>query len=129
MTKAQIVQELEDMVMARLFSRRRWLADAETCIAVNRKLVQLGLLEIIGDEPTPTRWQTTALGKELNVDLFQVFFGIIYEDDVPTILEHYRLIDESEFDAICDCNDNAECALMGYVKRAYFKYRNAMSVH
>jgi hypothetical protein len=125
MNKAKIITELEDMVVARLFSRRPWLADAETCISVNRKLTQFGMLELVCEEPKTSR--STPLGKELDVDLFEVFFGIRWEDDVPIILERYRLIDESEVDAIYErmANDNAESVLIGHVKRAYFRYRNA----
>jgi len=43
------------------------------------------------------------------------------------ILEHHRLIEESEVDAIYACMSeaNAERVLSGYVKRAYFDYRKA----
>jgi hypothetical protein len=41
-----------------------------------------------------------ALGKELDVELFEVFMGLFDEWEVPMILEHYRLIDESEVDVI-----------------------------
>jgi hypothetical protein len=123
MSKAEIIAELENMVAARLFSGRPWLADRETCSAVNRKLIQMGLAEQVGDNT----WRITPLGKELDVDLFEVFMGIICEWDVPLILERYRLLDESEFDAICECTSeaNAESLLLGYVKRAYFDYRKA----
>jgi hypothetical protein len=33
MNKAEIIAELENMVVARLFSRQPWLADRETCSA------------------------------------------------------------------------------------------------
>ena len=127
MNKAQIIAELENMVVARLFSRQPWLADRETISAYDRKLIQMGLLEQVRDEP-PT-WQITPLGKELDVDLFQVFMGIVYEWDVPFILEEHGLLDESEFDAIfdveCTSEANSERLLSGYVKRAYFDYRKA----
>ena len=42
----------------------------------------------------------TPLGKELDVDLFQVFMGVWYEWEVPMILENYHLIDEAEADAL-----------------------------
>ena len=124
MNKAQIIAELENMIVARLFSDQPWLADPETCSAVHRKLLQMGLVEEVRDEPLT--WRTTPLGKELNVDLFQVFLGLWYVD-VPTILEEYGLLDESEFDAICECTSIAdvESLLSGYVKRAYFDYRKA----
>ena len=42
--------------------------------AYDRKLIQMGLIEQVRDEP-PT-WRNTALGNELDVDLFQVFMGL-----------------------------------------------------
>jgi hypothetical protein len=125
MNKAQIIAELENMVVARLFSRQPWLADCETNSAYHRKLIEMGLVEQVHDEP-PT-WRSTPLGNELDVDLFQVFMGLWYEWEVPLILEEYGLINESEFNAILECTSdaNAERLLSGYVKRAHFDYRKA----
>jgi len=125
MNKAKIIVELENMVVARLFSGRPWLADRETISAYHRKLIQMGLVEQVCVEPQT--WRNTPLGKELDVDLFQVFMGIIYEWDVPIILEEHGFLNESEFDAIIECTSeaNAEGLLSGYVKRAYFIYRKA----
>ena len=112
------------MVVARLFSRQPWLADRETCSALHRKLVQMGLVECVCAE-TDT-WRSSPLGKELDVDLFEVFLGL-FDEFNAMILEHYGLVDESEFDVICARmdKDNAESILIGYVKRAYLDYRNA----
>ena len=122
--KAQIIAELENMVAARLFSGQPWLADLETNSVYHRKLIKMGLVEQVHAEP-PT-WRYTPLGKELDVELFEAFMGVIYEWDVPFILEEHGLLDESEFDAISECTSeaNAEHLLSGYVKRAYFDYRN-----
>ena len=62
MNKAKIISELENMVVTRLFGRQPWLADPETCDAVRRKLMQMGLVEQVRVDP-PT-WQYTPLGKE-----------------------------------------------------------------
>ena len=125
MKKAKIIAELENMVVARLFGRQPWLADRETSSALHRKLVQMGLVECVCVE-TDT-WRSSRLGKELDVDLFEVFIGLFDEWDVPCILERYRLIDESEADVIYPRMDkgDAESVLSGYVKRAYFDYRKA----
>jgi hypothetical protein len=125
MNKAKIIAELENMVVARLFGRQPWLADRETCSALHRKLIQMGLVEVVCVEPET--WRSSTLGKELDVDLFEVFLGLFDEWEVPMILEHYGLIDESEFDVICARMDkgDAESILIGYVKRAYFDYRKA----
>ena len=107
MNKAKIIAELENMVVTRLFSRQPWLADRETCSAVHRKLVQMGLVEQVRVEPET--WRNTPLGKELHVDLLEVFMGVWCEWEIPCILERYRLIDESEADDICEriIEDNA----------------------
>ena len=125
MNKAKIIAELENMVAARLFSAQPWLADRETISAYDRKLIQMGLIEQVRDEP-PT-WRNTSLGNELDVDLFQVFMGLWCEWEVPLILKEHGLLTESEFDAIIECTSetNAELLLSGYVKRAYFDYRKA----
>ena len=119
MNKAKIISELENMVAARLFGRQPWLADRETYSAVKRKLIQMGLVEQISVETS----RITALGRELDVDLFLVFLGVMHEWDVPITLEEYGLLNESEFDAILECMSEANADLSGYVKRAYFVYR------
>jgi hypothetical protein len=125
MNKAKIIAELENMVVARLFSGRPWLADRETISAYHRKLIQMGLVEQVCVEP-PT-WQYTPLGKEVDIELYQVFIGLWYEWEVPLILEQHGFLNESEFDAIIECTSeaDAERLLSGYVKRAYFDYRKA----
>jgi hypothetical protein len=125
MNKAEIIAELENMVAARLFSGQPWLADRETISAYHRKLIQMGLVEQVCVEP-PT-WQYTPLGKEVDIELYQVFIGLWYEWEVPLILEQHGFLNESEFDAIIECTSeaNAERLLSGYVKRAYFDYRKA----
>jgi hypothetical protein len=129
MNKAEIIAELENMVAARLFNGQPWLADRETISAYDRKLIQMGLVEQVRDEPLT--WQITPLGKELDVDLFEVFMGIMSEWDVPFILEERGLLTESEFDGIIECTSeaNAERLLSGYVKRAYFDCRKAKFLH
>jgi hypothetical protein len=85
----------------------------------------MGLVEVVCVESQT--WRSTPLGKELDVDLFQVFMGFWDEHEVPMILEGYHLIDEEEADVIYARMDkgDAESILIGYVKRAYFDYRKA----
>ena len=87
MNKAKIIAELENMVVTRLFSRQPWLADRETISAVHRRLVQMGLVEQAFVEPQT--WRSSPLGKELDVELFEVFLGLFDQWDVPGMLEHY----------------------------------------
>lgn len=88
MNKAKIIAELENMVVARLFSGQPWITDdQETISAYHQKLIKMGLVEQVRVEPQT--WRITPLGKELDVDLFQAFMGLWYEYDVPLILEEY----------------------------------------
>jgi hypothetical protein len=123
MNKAEIIAELEKMVASRLFSGHPWLPDKEIISAYDRKLRQMGLIEQVRTEP-PT-WQCTPLGKELGVKLFEVFMGLWSEWEVPFILKEYDLLNESELRVILTCmtEANAERLLSGYVKGAYFDYR------
>jgi len=84
------------MVVARLFSGQPWLADPETCSAVNRKLIEMGLLKQVHDDPI-IAWRITPLGRELDVELFHVFLGVWHYCEVPLILEEYGLLSEAEF--------------------------------
>ncbi len=124
MNKAQIIAELENMVVARLFSRRPWLEDREAIRAIERKLIQMGLAEVVCVK-TKT-WRATPLGKELDVYLFQVFMGLWEACEVPMILEEHHLVDEAEADTMYALMEDApESVLIGYVQRAYFDYCNA----
>jgi hypothetical protein len=60
------------------------------------------------DRDDPLTWRITPLGKELDVELFEVFMGIIYKWDVPFTLDEYGLLDESEFGAIDECTSEAD---------------------
>jgi hypothetical protein len=123
MNKAKIIAEVEKMVVARLFSRQPWLADRETVSAVDRKLILMGLNERICADT----YRATPLGKELDIDLFEVFMGLFDAWDAAEILKHYSLIDKSECEVIYArlSKEDAESVLIGYVKRAYFDYRKA----
>ena len=124
LTKAEIVAELEAMAWHRLFTCRRWLAGRETVHAVNQKLIKMGLLERISSDT----WQTTPLGRELDVDLFEVFIGVIDEWDALSILEEYDLIDEWDFDSLyarMSRKANPEVVLVGAVREAYLDYGKA----
>ena len=70
------------------------------------------------------------LGKELDVQLFEALLEIFDEFSVPNVLEYYRFITESEFDAINErmSKNNAGSIFIGYVKRANLEYCNANNV-
>ena len=124
MNKPEIVAELEAMAWHRLFNCRHWLADRETVRAVDQKLIQMGLREQISSDT----WRNSPLGKELDVDLFEVFMGLFDEWEVPYILEDHGLIDEWESDSICarmSRKADPELVLVEVVRRAYRDYGKA----
>jgi hypothetical protein len=124
MTKAEIIAELEAMAWYRLFDSRKWLADQETVWAVHQKLTEMGLVEQISSDT----WRNTPLGKELDVDLFEVFMGLFDEWEAPYILEDHGLIDEWESDSICarmSRKADPEVVLESVVRRAYLDYAKA----
>jgi hypothetical protein len=124
MTKAKVAAELEAMAWHRLFNCGHWLADRETLWAAHQKLIEMGLVEHISSDC----WRHTPLGKELDVDLFEVFMGLIDELDALFILEDYHLIDEWDFDSICarmSRKANPEFVLLSVVRRAYLDYGKA----
>jgi len=124
--RAAIVQKLEAIVQLRLFGRGRWLADREACCALERTFMQLGLLE--GTPGGPGAWQNSNLARELKLDLYLVFAGLFDEGDVPIILHHYCLIDESIVDHLytrLEAGADPEIVLRGYVQHAYFIFHKA----
>jgi hypothetical protein len=45
MSKSKILAEVDAMVSARLFGSGPWLSDPESCVALQRRLEQMGLEE------------------------------------------------------------------------------------
>ena len=129
MNKNEVFSELLSLVVARLYGGHPWPADRETVEALNRKLLQLGLIKQVPGEIDAVR--DTALGEEQNLDLIMVFLGIWDECEVPGILEKYGLINEVEFELIFDfmCHPGYAHADRGallypFVRRAYRAYYN-----
>ena len=125
MNKAEIITELENMVVDRLFGPQPWLADPKILGTIKHKLIEMGLEEVVCLESATTR--PTLLGNELDIDLFEVFLGTWSKREVPGILQQYGFISRSEERVLYERihKGDANSVLIGYVKRAYFKYRNA----
>ena len=84
----------------------------------------MGLREQISSDT----WRNSPLGKELDVDLFEVFMGLFDEWEVPYILEDHGLIDEWESDSICarmSRKVDPELVLVEVARRAYRDYGKA----
>ena len=125
MSRSKVVTQLHAMVDSRLFGRRPWLADRETCDAMFRKLHDMGLDEEVPGKPGTTR--LTSFGKEQCLYLMMVFMGLFGECDMPWILEEYGLIDELECDEIFDrleAGVDPEHVLLRIVRQAYLEFYN-----
>jgi hypothetical protein len=123
--KRAVIQDLHWMMCDRLFGDRPWLADRESCEALNKKLDEFGLQERVPG--TIDTLRLTTLGKELKMDLVMVFIGLMYEGDMVIILEDHGLIDEFDASRIYDlletCSD-AEHLLRPIVQKAFHEHFN-----
>ena len=123
--KRAVIQDLHLMMDARLFGDRPWLADRESCEALDKKLDEFGLQERVPGTIDTTR--PTTLGKELKLDLVMVFIGLWCEWDMVMKLEDHGLIDEFDASSIYDlletCSD-PEHVLRPIVQKAFHKHFN-----
>jgi hypothetical protein len=125
-TKSEVIQTLHAMIHERLFGTRSWRADRETGWAVDRKLKALGLNEPVPGMPNAE--QATPLGRELNIDLMQVFIGFWDPCEIPLILEDHGLISEDEILEVeerCEDGEDPEAVLLPLVRRAFFQHFQA----
>ena len=122
MNRSKVLTQIHAIIDARLFSGRPWPADRESCDALRRTFLQMGLDEQVpGDAET---W-TTTWGREHHLDLIEVFAGFLEEWDMASILEDYGLIDETEREFIFDqleADPDTVGVTLPFVRRAYFEY-------
>jgi hypothetical protein len=121
--KAQVLRDLDTLVVSRLFGNGPWLVDAETAPRISNKLCEMGLEEVISDDGRTTR--STAFGREQHCDLQMVFMGLFEPWDALWVLEDYGLIDADERDRLQDCvhaGADPELFLRDRVRRAYYEY-------
>ena len=87
---------------------------------------ELGLDEDVPNSPRTTR--STALGKELKLDLLMAFAGAWDLWEIPFILEENGYVEESEADELYNGPPlEAERKIRWYVLRAYLKFCNRSS--
>ena|SRR5690242_13357858 len=126
MERLQVLRELNTMVAARLFGLRQWLADSESVDALNRRLAEMGLHELVPGEMRETR-RSTPFGLEQQLRLLRVFMGLIDEWDMPHILQDYELLDEATSESIwhlMGAGVDPERLLRPVVQKAYFEFYN-----
>jgi hypothetical protein len=123
--RCAVIQDLHLMIGDRLFGDRPWLADRESCAALNKTLDKFGLQERVPGMIDTTR--CTKLGAELNLDLMTVFMGLLEECSMVEILEYHGLIDKLDASRIYNLLEtcrNPELVLRPIVKKAFHNHFN-----
>jgi hypothetical protein len=126
--KASIICELHEITDHFLLGAGTWPADGESLPALFRIFRSLGLDEDVPDSPGTSR--STALGKELNLDLLMVFVGAWDIWEIPGILKEYGYIGESQAEELWnDRPIQMEKKLRWYVFQAYIHFCNHAHRH
>ena len=123
MDKTSIICKLHEITDHYLLGAGTWPADRERAATLYKTFRNLGLDEDVPDSPGTKR--STALGKELKLDLLMAFVGAVDLWDIPFILEEYGYIEESEADELCfGPLVEMERKLRSYVFQAYLQFCN-----
>jgi hypothetical protein len=103
-SKGEALAAVHAAMDSRLFGEGDWLADWESCKAVDRLLNEHGFLLRLSDSSL----HSTALGKETDVDLLMCFLGLFYAWEVPDILHFRGYIDLEECEEIYEQLERGE---------------------
>ena len=125
MNRSEIVRQLHLIMDARLFGAAVWPVDRESASRLHTTLSQMGLLERVAGQADT--WRNTPLGKELHIDLLEVFMGFWDEWEIPTILQRYGLIEEREAHRlwrVLKAGAGWERTFKDSVRRAYLSFYN-----
>jgi hypothetical protein len=125
MLKGEIIAQLNVMVVERVFGGDPYLADEKTSVALNKRILEMGLEEAVLGEAGTSR--ITSLGKELNIWLLKALMGLICVFAVWEVLKDHGLISEKESSEIYDQledGEDPEVVLPHYVRLAYRRYFN-----
>jgi hypothetical protein len=124
--QSEVIQTLHALIHERLFGGGPWLADREITTALIKKLDAMGLNEPVPEEPNSQR--STALGREVNIKLMEVFMGVWCEYEIPMILEEHGLLSEEETTEVYERfegGESPEAVLLPLVRRAYIQHFQA----
>ena len=123
MNKASVICKLHEITDHFLLGAGTWPADRERLPALYKTLRNLGLDEDVPDSPGTTR--STALGKELKLDLLMAFVGAWEIYEIPYILVEYGYIDEAQAEELCTGPPaGMERKLRCYIFQAYLQFLN-----
>jgi hypothetical protein len=128
--KTEAMAIVDAIASRRLFGdEKKWLVEGPNVAnALNETLRTLGLVEEDG------RYiRFTALGKELNIDLQQVFMGLWEPWDAIHVLEQHDLLSADEIDSLVDLlevgEERFEPIFKTLVQQAYRDYYGATRLH
>src|SRR5258707_5282122 len=111
MNRVTIICKLHEIADHYLLGSGSWPAHRKFLPACRNTVRELGLKEDVPEMPGTTRF--TALGKELNLDLFMAFVGAWDLWEIPFILKENGYLEESEADELYNGLDIAVRRLIG----------------
>jgi len=131
LNKTEILTTVDAIATRRLFGDSRWLVDGPiTASALSRTLQTLGLQEPL---PNGADYKNTSLGRELNIDLQEVFMGLWEPWDAVHILNDHHLVADDEVDMLFDLLEmdekRYEPILRARVQQAYRDFHKATLLH
>jgi hypothetical protein len=130
MDKRSVILRLHAIAHTRLFGDGPWLTNCESGPALHRILFEMKVEEEVPGDPRSSR--STALGKELHIDLVWAFVGHWDPYDLLDHLEEYKLLTESEADRFrhrLNKGADPESLLRARVQRAYVEYYRPSRPH
>src|SRR5262245_12899 len=98
MDKRAIIQQIHAIAVLRLFGDGPWLCDRESGDALSRLACVAKTWEAVERNDGSVR--PTMLGRELNINLLDVFMGMLDEWNVPHTLFSNGLIDEEAMETL-----------------------------
>ena len=123
MNKAAVICKLHEIADHYLLGAGTWPADPECLPAFFKTVRELGLNQDVANHPGTT--QSTALGKELKLDLVMAFVGAWDMWVIPAVLKEHGYIEETEvLELWTGPLVEAERRLRWLVLRAYFDFCN-----
>jgi hypothetical protein len=121
--RAVAICKLHEMADYFLLGDGTWPADQEGLPAVLRTVRELGLNEAVAGQPGMT--ESTALGKELKLDLMMAFIGACEMWAIPDVLWAHGYIEDREWEELWSGPIiEAERKLSRLVLRSYYDFCN-----
>src|ERR1700687_4019428 len=121
--KAVAICKLHEIADYCLLGEGTWPIHREGLEVFNKMVRELGLDEAMDGQPGASR--STALGKELKLDLMMAFVGSWDMYEIPGVLEQHGYIDETDTGDLCSASSvEIERRLRWLVRRSYNEFCN-----